>query len=482
MNFFVNKGMGHGNSGVEHAQFYRAERFREKKIPFKLVFTDLLPKLHLHMQEWHLAENEVIGMYDYFLADNPDDYLENGLREISEFQEEMLWDLTNTQRRQVRQTTGSYTETILRDKRYSEKKKIYIVDDSRVFLENGIHRLSWHYRDYGSRGKLATNIHLDNFRGQSYFFETFEELVSFFFAELQGSYDHNIFIIDRGNENEEILVRLKDGGVPLKIVDVVHAAHLVEFQNGHPLFNNFYQYMFDHFNSMDAVITATKLQRDAMKKDLAQLEAPEQLKKIRAIPVGGAEINEPARHWDGTEARFVTASRLHPEKHISQIIKAVDQLRKAGMNATLAIFGSGGDEKALKELIEKLDLGKYVTLKGLSQDVVHDLQSYDVFVSASYSEGFGLTYIEAISDSLPIATYSNLFGAQELVHEGRNGALADFSRQDSDEEANVKNLAAAMKRTIENYDELSQGAHQVAQQYQPHIIADQWAELMEELS
>ncbi|CAH1854761.1 glycosyltransferase [Convivina intestini] len=482
MNIFINKGMGHGNSGVEHAQFYRAARFRQKNIPFKLVFTDLLPELHQHMQEWHLAEDEVIGMYDYLLSDDPDQYLKTGLIEKFSFQEDSLWDLTNTQRRQVRQTTGKYQETIIRDKRYSDEKKIYIVDDSRIFLENGDHKISWHFREVPSRGKVPTNIHLNNFRGNDYLFETFEELVTFFLGELENSFDKNIYFIDRGNENEEALVRAKKKGADFKIVDIVHAAHLVEFQNGHPLFNNFYQYMFDHFDTMDAVITATKLQRDAMKDDLKnQVEAAD-LNKIHAIPVGGADINEPAHHWDGKEARFVTASRLHPEKHISQIVKAIAALRKDGLNATLAIYGSGADEKPLNDLITELNLGDYVAVKGLSQNVVKDLQAYDAFVSASYSEGFGLTYIEAISDALPIATYANLYGAQELVQDGVNGKLAEFSRQDSDEDQNVVNLTAAMRAIFDDYDQLSQGAHEVAHVYQSDRIADQWQKLVEELS
>ena len=84
--------MGHGNSGVEHAQFYRAERFREKNIPFKLIFTDRLPQLHQHMKEWHIAESEVIGIYDYFLSDDPDNYLQVGEQHTHDFYEEVLWD------------------------------------------------------------------------------------------------------------------------------------------------------------------------------------------------------------------------------------------------------------------------------------------------------------------------------------------------------------------------------------------------------
>ncbi|MDF7626937.1 glycosyltransferase [Lactobacillaceae bacterium L1_55_11] len=482
MNFFVNKGMGHGNSGVEHAQFYRAARFREKNIPFKLIFTDLLPELHQHMREWHLAENEVIGLYDYLLSDDPDTYLQNGIAEPRTYQEDTLWDLTNTQRIQTRQTTGEYQETIQRDKRYSEEKKIYLVDDSRVILENGTHSISWHYRDRGSRGKLATSIRLHNFRGQDYFFNTFEALVAFFFEDLEKRFNHNVYLVDRGNENEEALVKLKLAGSDLKIIDIVHAAHLVEFEDGHPLFNNFYQYMFDHFDEMDAVITATKLQRDAMKQHLENYVNPAGLDKIKAIPVGGAEFAAPAKHWNGQTAKFVTASRLHPEKHISQIISAIDFLRKNGVDARLDIYGDGGDKQALNDRIKQLDLGEFVTLKGLSQQVVKDLQAYDVFVSASYSEGFGLTYIEAISDALPIATYANLYGAQELVREGQNGALAEFSRSDEDEAQNIKNLADAMQRVLNNYDQLSAGAHQVAEAYQPAVIAEQWAQLMGEFA
>jgi len=73
------------------------------------------------------------------------------------------------------------------------------------------------------------------------------------------------------------------------------------------------------------------------------------------------------------------------------------------------------------------------------------------------SEGFGLTYIEAISNAMPIATYANLYGAQELVHEGVNGHLAMFSHKKADEAANVKQLAEAMRHVFEHYNELLLG-------------------------
>lgn len=478
MIFFVNKGMGHGNSGVEHAQFYRAERFREKNIPYKLVFTDHLPMLHQHMKEWHIAEDQVISLYDYLLSDDPDDYLRVGEHNTHEYYEDVLWDTTNTQRIIKRQATGNYTETIQRRKRYLQEKNSYQVTDDRLILENGTKRVSWHYRTDKSNQQSITNIRVDNFRGRCYLFTTFEELVDFFFLDLQRRFTNNTYIIDRGSENEETLTRMKQNGVPLKIVDVVHAAHFITWYDNHPLWNNYYQYMFDHIRDIDRVVVSTKLQRDAMISELITSGSENVANKIVTIPVGGVSSCSPPKHWQGDVAKFVTASRLHPEKHINHIIQAIKQLRVAGMPAVLTIYGTGTEEKQLTALIKSLNLESFVQLKGLSQNMVTDMQNYDAFVSASYSEGFGLTYIEAMGNALPIATYANLYGAQELVHDGVNGYLASFSHHATDELTNIRNLANAMQRVFENYDQLSIGASKLAVQYKNEVIAKQWEDIM----
>ncbi len=66
MHFFVNKGMGHSNSGVEHAQFYRAARFKESNLPFKYIFTDYLPQLHQHMSDGKLLKTMLLGYMTFF--------------------------------------------------------------------------------------------------------------------------------------------------------------------------------------------------------------------------------------------------------------------------------------------------------------------------------------------------------------------------------------------------------------------------------
>ncbi|EJF34794.1 glycosyltransferase [Weissella koreensis] len=484
MNFFVNKAMGHGNSGVEHAQFYRADRFREKQIPFKFIFNELLPNLHQHMKEWNLKESEVINVFDFLMSDNPNEYALNGIKETYESENDTLWDLTNTQRIIKTKTSSGYKMTTLRNKIYSTEKEIYLVSDDRIFLENGKHKLTWKVRDDKDLGNVMESIHLDEFNGANYFFNTFEEMLSFFYTELEKIFENNTYILDRGSENEEALVDLRIKGHKFHLVEIMHAAHLSNFIDGHPVWNQYYQYMFDHLKWIDYVVVATELQKKDMQKHLKMANLP-YANRIINIPVGGVKHISPAKKWNKKHTmKLVTASRLHEEKHISHIIRAIKKLKENAYDVTLDIFGAGAEHDELAALIKELKLSDIVTLKGLSQDVVKDIAPYDAFVGASYSEGFGLTYIEAISDSLPIASYANLYGAQELITDGKNGSLASFDRnaRDQDEiQKNVDNLAASIEKIFKNYNKLSIGAREVAEKYQAKIIAIKWEVLMGEL-
>lgn len=480
MYFFVNQGIGHSNSGVEHAQFYRAARFRALGLPFKFVFTDHLPQLHQHMAEWQLAEQDVIGLYDYLLSDAPDDYLHFGTTQPHSYHEDALWDTQQRQRLLFRQTTGQYTETIQRRQQHADAAKDSWVID-RVILENKTHRISWHYQYMSDEVKQPVDIHVDNFRGRHYLFTTQDELLQFFFSELERYFDHNVYLIDRGTAHETALVTLKQQGADLKLGVVIHAAHFVGFVAGHPLWNNHYQYLFDHVALIDLIVVSTVQQRLDIITQLQTVGVHDVAQKVVVIPVGGVASVAQPRHWAGGTAKFVTAARLHREKNLTHLIQAVQQLRQAGESVTLDIFGVGQEYAPLARQIQTAQLEGVVTLKGLSQDMVTAMQPYDAFVSASYSEGFGLAYMEAISLGLPIATYANQYGAQALVRENVNGHLAAFVPEKTAESQNIVHLTQAMRRILTHYDALSQGASQVAADFTDERIAAQWQRVLEGL-
>src|SRR5690606_33981486 len=56
----------------------------------------------------------------------------------------------------------------------------------------------------------------------------------------------------------------------------------------------------------------------------------------------------------------------------------------------------------------------------LPQDVARKLRESDVFVMASYTEGFSNAMVEAMASGLPIVSTS-VSGADEIIVDGRNG-------------------------------------------------------------
>ena len=86
------------------------------------------------------------------------------------------------------------------------------------------------------------------------------------------------------------------------------------------------------------------------------------------------------------------------------------------------IYGKGGEEKSLKELIERLGCGAYIHLKG-QQNLEEVYKNYEAYVSASTSEGFGLTLMEAVGSGLPIIGFNVRYGNPTFIDNARNGYL-----------------------------------------------------------
>ncbi|PPJ67271.1 glycosyl transferase, partial [Staphylococcus haemolyticus] len=102
------------------------------------------------------------------------------------------------------------------------------------------------------------------------------------------------------------------------------------------------------------------------------------------------------------------------------------------------------------------------------------------FISGSFSEGFGLTYIEALNAGLPIVTYKARFGAMELIKEGVNGYLKDFSR--NDDTYNVQQLTEGIRQLVAtDLNQLKANTRKSVRMFQDTIIAEKWSELIDAL-
>lgn len=57
---------------------------------------------------------------------------------------------------------------------------------------------------------------------------------------------------------------------------------------------------------------------------------------------------------------------------------------------SLDIYGEGGEKKKIREVIQKHGAESYIILRG-QQDMKEIYQNYELYLSGSTSEGFGLT-------------------------------------------------------------------------------------------
>ncbi len=109
---------------------------------------------------------------------------------------------------------------------------------------------------------------------------------------------------------------------------------------------------------------------------------------------------------------LITASRLVPKNGIGDTIQALSFLPD---NVKLLILGSGPLEDELKEKTENLKLENRVLFMGeiTHKELPKYLQSSNVFIRPSLSEGMGNSFIEAMAAGIPV------IATQE-------GGIADF--------------------------------------------------------
>lgn len=480
MNFFVNKAMGIGNSGVEHAEFYRKKMFERKSLPYRFIFVDLISNLHEAMKKWNISNTEVINMWEFFSFGKTlltDEFT----KEKFFYQAKIIVDSTNTNRERITETSSGLhiVEHIVKFPRKDKKQLMVSVSRVDIYItKTGEKKISFEYLEDPHRDTRIANIHIYDFDNKHLFFQNEVLLRRFFFEQLNLIFgEPSNFIIDRDEISE---VALFNNRIPKsRLIEVIHADHLADRDDlEFPLWNNYYEYLLTHIEMVDKVVVATELQ----KKDLL-IDFPSLSNKFVVIPVGGVR-DRPFLPYNKNQIppfKLITMSRLAQEKHIDLDIKAVCVLHSMGYDIIFDIYGQGGERGSLQKLIDSNKAGSYIHLKGLTDKPDDVYPNYNAFISASFSEGFGLTYIEALNASLPVLTFKARFGALELIKNNVNGFLKDYKR--NDDKFNISNLVEGLVQlqNVDVYNRLRARTSKTVEQYQDHVIANKWRKLIDEL-
>ena len=146
------------------------------------------------------------------------------------------------------------------------------------------------------------------------------------------------------------------------------------------------------------------------------------------------------------------------------------------------IYGNGGEEGKLRSLIDELGATDYIHLKGHA-NLEEIYKNYEVYLSASTSEGFGLTLMEAIGSGLPIIGFDVPYGNQTFVTEGRNGYLIPSS---SDQV--VDHIASSYAEKIvllyqnKELANMRQASYTRAEDFLTSRVEEAWSQLIEEVT
>lgn len=131
-----------------------------------------------------------------------------------------------------------------------------------------------------------------------------------------------------------------------------------------------------------------------------------------------------ARSSPGQTLRLVTTGGLSWIKGQEYLLTALRGLKDKGLSFHLDMIGDGTERQRVLYTLDDLGLKNEVTLNGkLSPDKVREkLQSSDIFVFSSLSEGLSNAVLEAMSCGLPVVT-TDCGGMREAVTHEKEGLV-----------------------------------------------------------
>lgn len=143
----------------------------------------------------------------------------------------------------------------------------------------------------------------------------------------------------------------------------------------------------------------------------------------------------------GTRRRLVTLTRLSPEKRVDLTIRAFASIADEFPEWDLEIYGNGPDLDFLQSLVDGLAPGR-IQLRGFTDAPYSVLTEADLFVSASWLEGFGNAIWEALACGIPVVTLECGEPVRSLVRDGVDGLIV--------EEDSTEALASALASLMGN--------------------------------
>lgn len=173
--------------------------------------------------------------------------------------------------------------------------------------------------------------------------------------------------------------------------------------------------------SSDAVVGQSRNTNENLRRYYDPLSQP------KLIPLGiprppPAALGRNELGLPENEFVMITIGRLVARKGIDQLVRMLALLGHP--QARLVVIGDGPELGELQGLARDVRVSSQVTFTGFVSDQrkVDWLAASDLYVSTSQHEGFGLVFLEAMAQGLPVVCYDH-GGQTDFLANGVNGSV-----------------------------------------------------------
>ena len=300
----INLGIGWASSGVEYAQAYRAQLFRQIEQPAKFIFTDMILADNIQ----HLTENigfhddEIIWLYNAFtdVKISPTTYTLQQV--LDSFSGEYIRFERNGKICRFFYAKNQFITCYFKDEKEDFVQCVEYVSQGRLLRKDYFSyvRYATEYfiphegKDslcqrcfYQEDGTVAYDILLEKGREVLYRFPdkilySKQELVVYFLEQLKLQAD-DMLIIDRATGIGQGLLQAKGEA---KVGVIVHAQHFSPraTNSRHILWNNYYEYVFSNADKIDFFLVSTDQQKEELTQHFRQYSS--YCPSVFTIPVG----------------------------------------------------------------------------------------------------------------------------------------------------------------------------------------------------
>lgn len=254
-----------------------------------------------------------------------------------------------------------------------------------------------------------------------------------------------------------------DGAVALRQKKNFDIPYVVAVRNTDV--NVFFKYMFFLrnmgeeilLNAEKIIFVTPKYKQLVLKKYISQRNRTILAKKIEIIP------NGLDNYWLQRRSKIVSDSSscvikllyvgdFTTNKNVKAILNSVIKLHNKGVAIHLTLVGGGGynSEKTLK-LLRKCDPSLYTYHKRTTnkEQLLNYYRNNGIFIMPSFKETFGIVYLEAMSQGLPILYSQN---------QGIDGYFDYRSPGYSVDPDSINDICDKILLTVKNYERLSENA------------------------